>query len=437
MLSISQVESVVAVQAIHLKKISDGKLETSSSKSRAAGVSASGASAISPGLVTDPPDLRRHKRVHGKVRQNSSLEEGTESIPFDGTTDVDSNALVRKARYIGRLVLDNVVFTVFMVLLMSLILPAAIKALVTDKGTYFLRFFRPRGDVHMLICSIDYKRTKYPLSCTSDGEHMRRLQEACISAPYSHVLTDSRCTRANVVEQIKSIGRCCGPDDTFVFYFAGHGMSVPDANNDESDSKDEALVCYFEGCVKRDAFLVDDDLAELLTTAFNKRTHILVLADCYHSGVICNFTKPCWKGRQAISIVSTGDRPTSGGIGRGGILTNSILLATERLQQRKLYSYSVDDLYREISCVNEDVKSTCGDVRDIALNHPEGISVKTLPWPLIPKEVYVSPMSAPKQPTITETLKASSSSTDIWKAASQTEAEPEPISNESLTLCAL
>eukprot|EP00927_Polykrikos_kofoidii_P041215 TRINITY_DN3512_c0_g2_i1.p1 TRINITY_DN3512_c0_g2~~TRINITY_DN3512_c0_g2_i1.p1 ORF type:complete len:474 (+),score=75.35 TRINITY_DN3512_c0_g2_i1:80-1423(+) len=443
-LSVAPTESVVALPGLHLTEAGVVASGTSANASGLVkipvtlplGDALASSSLLQLGLLKDRHDLQSHQQIRSKLRQNSSFGDGIGSIPSDGIGSIPS-VLVRKLWDIGRLMHDHLLFTEFIVILMSLLLPTTIKAFVAGRSWY-LRFFRPRGDVHMLICSIDYKRTKYPLSCTSDADHMRRLQAACNSPSCSHVLIDSQCTKANVVEKIKSIGWSCGPDDSFVFYFAGHGMSVPDANKDESDSKEEGLVCYFEGCVKRDALLFDDELSELLTTNFNKRTNIFILADCYHSGVICNFTKPCWKGRQAVSIVSSGERPTSGGIGHGGSLTNSILLATGRLQQRTLDYYSVDDLYREFlfGQQDEEMKSMCGDVRDIALDHPEGISLKTLPWPLIPKDMDVSRMSAPKQANNTKPSKTSSSNTDIWKAASQTEAEGEPVSTESLKLCA-
>ena len=66
--------------------------------------------------------------------------------------------------------------------------------------------------------------------------------------------------------------------DKLVIYFIGHGTQIRDKNNDEQDGKDECLVF-------KDALVVDDDIADIVTK--NKQCKRLTLmADCCHSGTI-------------------------------------------------------------------------------------------------------------------------------------------------------
>lgn len=367
------------------------------------------------------PKTRRHAQVAAAAHRRQRQKDLAIGGPDGGKTTEPSRDMTGSAEcvelFIGKHC-RNIWLDLFLlcstVVVITLLIPVAIRALwqtVGEKLPLFVRLARARGKTHMLVCAIDYKRTKYPLSCSTDGEYMCELQEVCGSDTHLHALIDSQCTKANLIAKIKSIGELCGPNDCFVFYFAGNGMTVPDVGGDEADQKEDALVCYFEGCVKRDAFWVDDEIAELFTKTFHKRTHVFVLADCVHSGLVCNFSKPCWKGRKAVSLVGCVDRQSVGECsGRGGIMTGAMLRAIERLQRRDEGTcYSVGQLFRELSFKKDEEfqKLSGGKRQDITLSYPEDLSPELIAWPLIPKVRYVSPMSAQKQ--------VSSSSTDAWE----------------------
>ena len=62
-------------------------------------------------------------------------------------------------------------------------------------------------------------------------------------------------------------------------FYTGHGASLPDKSGDESDGLDEVLV-FDTG------YIVDDILLESLANNANRKSKILLLSDCCHSGSI-------------------------------------------------------------------------------------------------------------------------------------------------------
>jgi hypothetical protein len=83
-----------------------------------------------------------------------------------------------------------------------------------------------------------------------------------------------------------SAGRSSRPDDTFVFYFAGHGTQLPDDDGDEQlDDPDDALdeaLCMYDFTELGDNALRDDELGRLLDRL--AAGQVVVILDCCHSG---------------------------------------------------------------------------------------------------------------------------------------------------------
>jgi len=67
-------------------------------------------------------------------------------------------------------------------------------------------------------------------------------------------LTDSESLR--IIDKLREY-QSLSPNDTFVFYFSGHGYYVPDRNGDESDGQDETLVLSDS---RRNILFLDDTL---------------------------------------------------------------------------------------------------------------------------------------------------------------------------------
>ncbi|CAE8628806.1 unnamed protein product [Polarella glacialis] len=246
------------------------------------------------------------------------------------------------------------------------------------------------GRVFVLICALDYKGTSCPLTCSFDGNNMQELLKKCDNVAEVRLLYDNEATSANAEAAIRELGSMCGPEDYFMFYYSGHGSSVPDKDGDEEDGKDEAL-CFVGpgGKLASQYFMIDDDFARIVTDSFQPGTNILILTDCCHSGTIGDFEKPCWDGFPAISLSGCMDAQTSGDMGKGGIFTHSMLLAIDKLDNHGRVEYSVGDLYK--ATVKED-DAVFRSQQIITINASRGGHPDEMRWPLLPSD-YVAPLN--------------------------------------------
>jgi hypothetical protein len=245
------------------------------------------------------------------------------------------------------------------------------------------------GEVRLLMTAMDYKQTSNPLTCTIDADNMLELAHAC----GIHDITDMRdeqCTKEAVCDQIKEIAGRCGAGDVFVFYYSGHGMSVPDMDGDEADGKDEAL-CYVtrDGQVSRESCLIDDDFADVVTGALDKDTPMLILTDCCHSGTIADIRDAAWSGFQVVAIAGCADSQTSGDIGKGGIMTHSMMCAIQALAEEGEHEYSAATVYNKTLEMDNTIFAS---KQDISISTPAGCSPKSIPWPFIPSGSYEAPL---------------------------------------------
>lgn len=75
-----------------------------------------------------------------------------------------------------------------------------------------------------------------------------------------------------------------GVYDSFIFYFAGHGLQLADNGDDEADRRDECLLTA-DG-----QMLLDDDLY-LLITRLKPNCQATFVFDCCHSGTVLDLPK--------------------------------------------------------------------------------------------------------------------------------------------------
>lgn len=253
------------------------------------------------------------------------------------------------------------------------------------------------ANVFLVICALDYRKTSNPLTCSIDGQNMEALARAChipsenVVTLYDHV--PGACTKDNVTAVLQEMGEKCGPDDTFVFYYSGHGTNMRDQSGDEEDGQDEAF-CFVDeaGQINYESCMNDDDFAKMITEAIPAGTRMLVLTDCCHSGTICDFDakKSIWRNRRAVSITGCLDGQTSGDIGRGGIFTHSMMCAIAELQEEDVEEYSAAKLYNRTLVKDEEIFNS---KQDITCESAPGFLPNKMPWPLIPKERYQPPLN--------------------------------------------
>lgn len=243
--------------------------------------------------------------------------------------------------------------------------------------------------VRMLIVALDYARTGQPLTCTQDGRNMEAFATYC-EVPRLEAMYDEQCTRKAVLEAIQQTCSRCQPDDYFVFFYAGHGTNVADTNGDEADGQDEAFVLVDGiGQVTADTLLVDDEFAEAICSSCHADVRILILVDCCHSGTVADLSRPCWAGRQAVSVAGCRDRQTSGDIGRGGIFTHSMLLANAKLSRVGHEDFSVGALYNATLLEASEVFHAA---QDVTIQAVAGFSPDQMAWPLVPPPGYEAPL---------------------------------------------
>jgi len=235
--------------------------------------------------------------------------------------------------------------------------------------------------VRMVIVALDYSASQVPLTSTVDGQNMEKLAAAC-GVQETTVLYNEQGTFQNVVKTVMDVGYSCGPDDYFIFYFAGHGTSVKDEDGDEEDGQDEAF-CFLtpSGKLTPQSCMIDDIFADLILRSVPQQTRVLILTDCCHSGSIADLTKSAWDSRRAISISGCLDNEKSSDMGKGGVFTHSLLLAIDRLCQGGPQQMSVGKLFNAV--LREDER-TFKASQTITIHYSKGVTPHEMAWPLIP-----------------------------------------------------
>ncbi|MEE9570112.1 MAG: pre-peptidase C-terminal domain-containing protein [Gammaproteobacteria bacterium] len=153
----------------------------------------------------------------------------------------------------------------------------------TPVGETFAGGSRSGGRTYGLFAGIsDYPGTGNDLDFTADDA--LRVRDALIRGggmlPEDAItLTDADATTANMARALADIGSRAGPDDTFVFFYSGHGgreirPSGPEMS--DPDALDETLVLY-------DDSIRDDELRELFEQ-IRAGTTLLFLDSCFSGG---------------------------------------------------------------------------------------------------------------------------------------------------------
>jgi hypothetical protein len=245
-------------------------------------------------------------------------------------------------------------------------------------------------NVYMVCIALDYPGTGNELTCTKDGDNMMALWQAS-GLPAENVikLFNNDGNYDQVTQAVQTLGAKCAAGDYFIFYYSGHGTSVPDKDGDEADGKDEALCLVTpEGKLDWGAFMTDDQLSELLTTTIDEGAKTIILADCCHSGTISDFGGSDWGNIIACSMSGCADDQTSGDTGNGGIFTHSLLLAIADFTGDGVQNYSVGQLYNKTLQFDDSVFNSKQDIKCACSNqlkNPSGMA-----WPLTP-DSYTAP----------------------------------------------
>lgn len=194
-------------------------------------------------------------------------------------------------------------------------------------------------------------------------------------------------TAQNIHNAIQSVGTRCDVDDNFIFYYTGHGATMPDQDGDEDDGLDEAICAVGplgQEC-SMNTWIRDDDFADWLAK-YVHAGRLYVLMDCCHSGTIVDLNKPCWYRKQAISMSGCKDNQEASATGRGGVFTHSMCNAVHEHAKLGKKDYCCGELYNKaLECskpIMAQHHSKTG--QDISIQTSPGTFPHTLAWPLIP-----------------------------------------------------
>ncbi len=131
----------------------------------------------------------------------------------------------------------------------------------------------------VLVGVSDYGGTANNLAFTAeDAEKLgQTLQENGVLADGSVVLTDARATVGAVRQAFQQVAGLAGPEDTFLFFFSGHGVQRrAAASATEPDGYEELIVL-------RDGEISDDELAGWFGQV-RARVSLLAIDSCFSGG---------------------------------------------------------------------------------------------------------------------------------------------------------
>jgi len=202
----------------------------------------------------------------------------------------------------------------------------------------FVSFRETAGKIRILIVALDYPYVPdAQLTCHRDAKTMYRIAGRCGVEDIT-VLTDrdgvgsaNFPTKSVVRSYIKRVAKRCEPGDWFVWFWAGHGINVPDRNGDEKSGLDQAFVTPdAKGRLTMPAVFVDDDFAQCLDTCVPAGVRILCINDCCHSGTICDIDSYLYT-HEIYQISASQDEEEAEDIGNGGVLTTALRRAVRTL----------------------------------------------------------------------------------------------------------
>lgn len=270
------------------------------------------------------------------------------------------------------------------------------------------------GEVYMLISGIDYACDNQswagpppaghgPLDTKFAWNMMVELAKQC-NVPEENIklMWNEQCTKDGICDGIAEVASKCAEGDTFIFYYTGHGDCLPQDDAEEAEAMDNCLCTVGpNGCTdnvqmrgpgsREEVWLRDDDLAAAIVNNIEDGVKVVVIADCCHSGSLCDFGPgSVWDEHevQAISMSGCADTETSAGTGHGGMFSRALSKSIEDMLHDGS-SFTVAHIYNHVLENYLENKST-GHTQHITVSNSH-CEVDEMQWPLIPAEGYVSP----------------------------------------------
>lgn len=239
--------------------------------------------------------------------------------------------------------------------------------------------------MHMLIAAMDYKRTGRVLTSTVDARSMEELARQC-NVNSLLALYEEECNKESVLAAIREIGSKCGPDDFFIFYYAGYGSGL----DEESAEQSFVFVDRRTRQTTQETLLSSDDFCRTVVSSCHMETRILIMTDLCHHRSIVNLDLDDWTGRQVVSLSGSQDAQGMDDTSRCGIFTHSLLLGVDKLSKVGRDNYSVGMLFNAMLDENQNIFS---GKQDITIQTPVHFTPDLMAWPLVSQRIYQAPLS--------------------------------------------
>jgi len=236
--------------------------------------------------------------------------------------------------------------------------------------------------VHIVIVALDYEYCPgSELTCHVDAQTMSTIAgragitNVTLNTDKDGVGGFNFPTRKVLLNHLTMASRSCQPGDWFVFFFAGHGINIPDANGDEVSGFDQAFVTPSRaGKLTKESVLIDDEFSRAIDMFVPEGVRILVICDCCHSGSICDIDS--YKYDHDIYQFSAAQNDEEAADIGGGVLTTALNKALVDLSW-KTAEYSIQTVFDK---TNEYARKLAAE------QHLEfqwkGTDPRTLAWPL-------------------------------------------------------
>jgi hypothetical protein len=141
-----------------------------------------------------------------------------------------------------------------------------------------------------VLIGIDYINTPNMLyGCQNDINNMRKIliDKYKFNPTNIYALTDSgfKPTRINIINSINWLLSNIRNGDTLLFHYSGHGSSINDISNDETDKRDEVIVPLD---YQQNGVITDDWLYQNMSRRIPAGVRLFSFFDCCHSGTMCD-----------------------------------------------------------------------------------------------------------------------------------------------------
>jgi uncharacterized caspase-like protein len=248
------------------------------------------------------------------------------------------------------------------------------------------------AQVHALVVYVDYsfEPAKSGGWCPpafgnalDTGDNAQMMMQTLQNAGVTDItqLSNTQATKEAVCQAILAVGEKCDDNDTFLFFYSGHGAQQQDDDGDEIDGGDECMCLpdAYGNCAAN-TWITDDDFANHIhyITAGNK----IILLDCCHSGTMLDLNKSGWQGQSCISITGCADAEESASMialgGRGGSFSKALSQASSALRGQ---NQTVGMLYNYVMHYSQSTIPP-GHQQHIQIQCTPGIQPNDMVWPL-------------------------------------------------------